>query len=183
RFRAGHRIRLSLSTSYWPMILPPPTDPGLTIDTGSLSLSLPLLGDHREIVVPQPANPNPLPTYIDHSPAKTRRTVERDMTKGVTHYRIYEDTGLVEHPDTGNATQDIRDEVWSIAPGDPHSMTGVSTWTCIAKRDEQSLRTVSTSRLGCSETEWITSAKVEAFEGEEKIFEKTFEKRIRRDFM
>ncbi|MCA1439655.1 CocE/NonD family hydrolase [Ensifer sp. IC4062] len=183
RFRAGHRIRLSLSTSYWPMILPSPTDPGLTIDTASLSLSLPLLGDHREVVVPQPSNPNPLPHYIEHSPAQTRRTVERDMTRGVTHYRIHEDTGLVEHPGTGNATQDIRDETWSIAPDNPHSMTGLSTWTCIAQRGDQSIKTVSTSRLGCTETEWITSAKVEAFEGDEKIFEKTFEKRIRRDFM
>ncbi len=105
------------------------------------------------------------------------------MTKCRTHYRIYENTGLVEHPGTGNATQDIRDETWTIAPDDPHSMTGVSTWTCIARRGQQSLKTVSTSRLGCTETEWITSAKVEAFEDETKIFEKTFEKRIRRDFM
>jgi hypothetical protein len=56
------------------------------------------------------------------------------MTKGRTHYRIYENTGLVEHPGTGNATQDIRDETWTIAPDDPHSITGVSTWTCIARR-------------------------------------------------
>lgn len=183
RFRAGHRIRLSLSTSYWPIILPSPTDPGVTIDTASVSLSLPLLGDHREIVVPQPANPDPLPHYIEHSPSETRRTVERDMTKGLTHYRIYENTGLVEHPGTGNATQDIREETWTIAPDDPHSMTGASTWTCIARRGQQSLKTVSTSRLGCTQSEWITSARVEAFEGETKIFEKTFEKRIRRDFM
>ncbi|MDK1490201.1 CocE/NonD family hydrolase [Sinorhizobium sp. 7-81] len=183
RFRAGHRIRLSLSTSYWPMILPPPTDPGLTIDTATLLLSLPLLGAHREVVVPQPANPNPLPHYIERSPGKTRRTVERDMTKGLTHYRIHEDTGLSEHPDTGYATQDIRDETWSIAPGDPHSMTGLSTWTCVARRDDWSVRTVSTSRLACTQTEWITSAKVEAFEGEQKIFEKSLEKRIKRDFM
>ena len=183
RFRAGHRIRLSLSTSYWPIILPSPTDPGVTIDTASVSLSLPLLGDHREIVVPQPANPDPLPHYIEHSPSETRRTVERDMTKGLTHYRIYENTGLVEHPGTGNATQDIREETWTIAPDDPHSMTGASTWTCIARRGQQSLKTVSTSRLGCTQSEWITSARVEAFEGETKIFEKSFEKRIRRDFM
>jgi uncharacterized protein len=183
RFRAGHRIRLSVSTSYWPMILPPPSDPGLTIDTATLSLALPLLGDHREIVVPQPANVDPLPHYIEHSPPETRRKVERDMAKGVTHYRIYEDTGLIEYPDTGIATQDVRDETWSIAPGDPHSMTGLSTWTCIALRLGQSVRTVATSRLACTASEWITEAKVEAFEGEEKIFEKTFEKRIPRDLM
>lgn len=183
RFRAGHRIRLSLSTSYWPMILPSPSDPGLTIDTASLLLALPLLGDHREIIVPQPANPDPLPTYIELSPPQTRRTVERDLTRGVTHYRIHEDTGLIEHPDTGVATQDIRDETWSISPGDPHSMSGVSTWTCNARRSGRSLKTISQSRLSCTATEWITSAKVEAFEGEEQIFAKTFEKRIRRDLM
>lgn len=183
RFRAGHRIRLSLSTSYWPMILPSPSDPGLTIDTATLSLELPLLGDHHEIVVPQPANPDPLPHYIVHAPAETRRTVERDLTRGVTHYRIYEDTGLIEHPDTGVATQDIRDETWSIVPDDPHSMTGLSTWTCIALRAGQSLKTVSTSRLACTASEWITEARVEAFEEQEKIFEKTFDKRIPRDLM
>lgn len=63
RFRAGNRIRVSLSTSYWPLILPTPTDPGLSIDTASLSLALPLLGAHREITVPEPENPDPLPKY------------------------------------------------------------------------------------------------------------------------
>lgn len=57
RFRTGNRIRVSLSTSYWPLILPSPTDPGLTIDTASLSLALPLLGAHREIAVPGAGKP------------------------------------------------------------------------------------------------------------------------------
>ena len=165
------------------MILPSPTDPGLTIDTSSLSLALPLLGAHKEIVVPEPANPDPLPKYRELTHGSTSRMVERDMTHGMTHYRIYEDTGLSEHPDTGLATQDIRDETWSIAPDDPLSMIRASTWTCVAKRDGWSVRTVSTSTLHCTEGEWVTEAEVVAYEGENRIFEKHFKKRIRRDLM
>ena len=184
RFGAGHRIRLSLSTAYWPMILPAPSDPGLTLDLASLGLALPKLGDHKRITMPEPANPDPLPKYIEHTSGCTSRRVERDMTTGQTHYHIYEDGGLTEHPDTGLATQDIRDETWTIAADDPLSMTGISTWTCIAKRENWSVKTVSVSRIACTATEWLTSASVTAFEGETQIFEKTFEKtRVPRDFM
>src|SRR5690606_4412894 len=52
RFASGHRIRLALSSAYWPMILPPPADATLTLDLGSIGLSLPLLGEHERIDVP-----------------------------------------------------------------------------------------------------------------------------------
>ncbi|MDI7862169.1 CocE/NonD family hydrolase [Rhizobiaceae bacterium n13] len=183
RFKPGHRIRLSISTAYWPMILPGPTDPGLTIDTAGLSLALPLLGKHEPVTVPEPENPDPLPKYLSHLPGETRRSVERDLTDGTTRYRIYEDTGLSEHPDNGLTTQEIRDEVWSITNGDPLSMRGESTWTCIEKREGWSIRTVSTSRLSCTRTEWLTSAEVRAYEGDVEIFRKTFEKKFARDLM
>ncbi|MCY1238725.1 hypothetical protein D9M72_514800 [compost metagenome] len=62
-------------------------------------------------------------------------------------------------------------------------MIGTSTWTCVAKRDGWSVRTVSTSTLHCTESEWITEAEVVAYEGDKQIFEKHFKKRIPRDFM
>src|SRR5690606_7083553 len=63
RFAPGHRIRLALSTAYWPMILPPPVDVSLELDLASVELGLPLLGEHDRISVPEPANPDPLPRY------------------------------------------------------------------------------------------------------------------------
>ncbi len=183
RFGIGHRIRLSLSTAYWPTILPAPTDPGLTIDTGSLALDLPMLGEHDPIVMPEPENPDPLPTYIEHAPSETRRSVERDLINGKTNYRIYEDTGLFEHPDTGLSTRQLRDEVWSIAEGDPLSMSGVSTWTCDMARPGWFVRTICVASIACTQTEWVISAQVKAFEGETQIFEKVFGKAIARDFM
>ena len=182
-FREGHRIRLSLSTAYWPMVLPAPTDPGLTIDRASIGLALPLLGEHQRISVPEPENPDPLPKYIDLEPGETSRSVLRDLTNGVTDYTIYEDTGLTRHPDTGLATRQIRDELWSIAEGDPLSMTGTSTWTCDMQRDDIFLRTITVSTIACTREDWLVSGSITAFEGETEIFERSFDKRIPRDFM
>ena len=183
RFGAGHRIRLSLSTAYWPMVLPPPADPGLTIDLASLGLALPKLGAHAVIDMPEPENPDPLPKYTELAPAETARGVERDLTNGLTEYTIYEDTGLYEHPGTGLATREVRDELWSIADGDPLSMTGTATWTCDMQRDNWFVRTLSTASIACTATDWLISANVRAFEGETQIFEKRFEKTVPRDFM
>jgi putative CocE/NonD family hydrolase len=183
RFGEGHRIRLSLSTAYWPTVLPAPTDPGLTIDIASIGLGMPKLGAHDTIEMKQPDNPDPLPRYIEHKPATTRREVVRDLSANRTDYRIHEDTGLFEHPGTGLSTRQLRDEVWSISPGDPLSMRGVSVWTCDMERPGWSVRTVSTATITCTATDWQTGGSVVAYEGDEQIFEKTFAKTIQRDLM
>ena len=183
RFRTGHRIRLSISTAYWPMILPAPTDPGVTLDLASLSLALPKLGTHEKITVKEPENPNPLPNYTEHTPGTTRRWVTKDMTANRTDYHIHEDTGLSERPGTGLSTRQVREEIWSISPDDPLSMNGQSTWTCDMQRAGWFLRTISTARLSCTAEEWVTTAELVAYEGENEVYRKTFEKRVPRDFM
>src|SRR5690606_7146744 len=90
RFAPGHRIRLALSSAYWPMILPPPADATLTLDLGSMGLSLPLLGDHERIDVPEPSNPDPLPRYESLEAGRAERVVERNLAKGMTRYRVVE---------------------------------------------------------------------------------------------
>lgn len=182
RFRAGHRIRLALSTSYWPMILPPPTDPGVTIDKAGLVLDMPLLGEHQEIAVPEPSDPDPLPTYITHAEGDTLREVTRDITNHLTTYHILDDTGLTEHPDTGLATRQVREEFWSIAPDDPLSMTGTAIWTCDMARPGIEVRTVATTSMSCTETDWLIAIEVEAYDGDELIFERHEETVIARDF-
>ena len=183
RFAPGHRIKLALSTSYWPTILPSPEAPGLTIDTASIRLALPLLAQHERITVAEPENPNPLPQYEMRSPEETRRSVEKDLVTGLTHYRIYEDTGLEVHPQNGLRTQEIRNEDWSIDPNDALSMKGDIDWSIRLERDGWSVSTKTTTTMRCTNKDWIITASVTAFEGEQEIFAKSFEQRIPRDFM
>ncbi|MFC3058682.1 CocE/NonD family hydrolase [Paenirhodobacter populi] len=183
RFAPGHRIKIALSTAYWPLILPSPKAPGVMIDTASLRLFLPLLGAHRRISIPEPADPDPLPRYRMLSEGQTRRSVNRDLMTGVTEYRIHEDTGLEVHPDSGLQSQEIRDEVWSIAPDDPLSVCGQSRWDIRLQREGWQTRSSTFADLRCTETEWVLTAEVHAFENDREVFSKTFSRRIPRDLV
>jgi putative CocE/NonD family hydrolase len=183
RFAPGHRIRLSLSTSYWPIMLPPPYDATLTVDTGSIELSLPKLGAAERIEMKEPEDPNPLPNYLEQLPAASRRSVTRELSTGKTVYRIHEDTGRYEHPDTGLGTRQVREEEWSISEGNPLSMVGEASWVCDMARDGWFVRTVSSAKMTCTAENWVISAEVKAFDGDEQFFEKMFEKVIPRDMM
>ena len=183
RFAPGHRIKVALSTSYWPTILPSPQAPGLTIDTASIRLSMPLLGEHERITVAEPENENPLPVYEMRQPEGTRRSVHKDLVTGLTHYRIYEDTGLEVHPQNGLRTQEIRNEDWSIDPNDPTSVKGDIDWKIRIERDGWSVISKTTTTMRCTAQDWIITASVTGFEGDQEIFAKSFEKRIPRDFM
>ena len=183
RLLPGHRLRVSLSTSYWPLILPPPTDPGVTIDLATLRLALPRAEGLTDVSVPEPENPSPLPAYIERAPGSTERSVTRALDGSATAYRIHEDGGRIEHPLTGLATREVREETWRIANGDPLSMTGEARWTCEKDREGWSIRTESSMRLACTRSDWIVSGHVAAFEGEQEVFRHAWEDRIPRDFM
>jgi predicted acyl esterase len=184
RLAPGHILRLSLSTAYWPMVLPGPQSAGIAIDAASLRLALPLLGaDAKTVDLPEPANPNPLPTYVEHAPAVSRRSVERDLMAGVTRYRLLEDTGLFEHPDTGLATRQVRDETWTIAPDDPLSMVGETRWSTEMRRGDWVVTTQTLASLSCTATDFHYSAEARAFEGERAVHVKTWDGAIPRDFL
>lgn len=181
--RPGHRLRLALATSYWPTILPSPSDPGVTVDTGSLALDLPLLGAHEEIALPEPENPDPLPTYITHGEARSHRRVINDLSAGRTEYHVHNDTGLEEVPGVGMIHGEICDEVWSITQGDPLSSKGHCRWRIDMRRGDWSVRTLSEAWMECTATEWLLRARVTAWEGDEILSERDFEHRVPRDFM
>lgn len=184
RFGTGHRLRLALSNAYWPMVVPPPGGAAISVDvSASSTLRLPLLGDHRDVDVPEPANPDPLPRYVEHAPGASRRTAERDLTAGTACFRVHEDTGAHEHPGTGLTARQVRDERWTLALDAPDRAAGECRWTTEMRRGDWSVRTESVATLTCSADAFEISGAVEAFEGERRIHRKTWKRRIPRDLM
>lgn len=183
RLAPGHRLRLALSSAYWPTILPPPHDATLTVDTATLRLALPLLGAHERIDVAEPEDADPLPIYDQMTPAHADREVRRNLTTGTTEYRISEDTGLVRHPENGLCSAETRDEVWAIRDGDPLSSRGRVERICVTSREGWEAKTISTCALACTADDWAIEARVQAFENGEQVFDKTFARTIPRDLM
>jgi len=183
RFAPGHRIRLSLSSAYWPTILPSPYDATLEIDLATVHLHLPLLGAHRRIDIAEPENPDPLPHYEVLEEGASARSVERDLGEGRTRYRVFEDTGFSRHPGNGLCSREVREEAWSIAADDPLSMKAEIHWTSSAEREGWRTHTHFISHLSCTETEWVISERIEASHNEQKVFERERSARIPRDHM
>ena len=62
-------------------------------------------------------------------------------------------------------------------------MKGTAIWTCDMQRPGWSVRTISISRISCTDRDWLIGASVTAYEAEKQVFEKIFEKSIPRDLM
>ena len=133
--------------------------------------------------MPEPADPNPLPTYEKVAPGESKRWVERDLSDGITRYRIVDDGGLNRHPGNGLASRDRREETWTIHGGDPLSMTGESRWTCVLSREGWETVTHCVSTLSCTASEWLITATVEAAHDGSPVFSRTRTRRIPRDHM
>lgn len=84
-FPEGHRIRLSLSTNYWPIIWPSPVPVTLTLFTGASRLALPIRRpDRRDAALPAFGAPERGPGVPVTKLEDTilRRAIERDPMTG-----------------------------------------------------------------------------------------------------
>ena len=86
RFAAGHRLRVSVATAYWPIIWPAPCAATLTIDSAASQLHLPVRpgGDTHAGFAP-PAHGLDVPVTMIR-PARLERSVTTDFLTGNVTY-------------------------------------------------------------------------------------------------
>jgi len=176
RFMRGHKMRVSISSSYWPMIMPPPETVILTIQLGpDAFIALPVRAGVDVYEQAEPIEENPLPEYRKHQPELSRRWVERNFQTGESHYRVIDDTGEIEVPGHGMRSRHRHDERWTIAADDPLSYRASSSYTCWMQRGDWSIRTESESGFRCDADNFFIRATVRAYEGEDLVHEREWE--------
>ena len=100
-FSPGNRIRIAVSTTYWPLAWPPPEPALLKVWPGTSALTLPIRS-------PDPAGDAALPDFhppeeaasIEHRPLRPlpfRRSVERDLVTNEMVYTLRSDGGEFEN--------------------------------------------------------------------------------------
>lgn len=183
RFLAGHRLRIALSTAYWPMVQPPPAHVTATVTLGTAArLDLPVRKGGDSIDVPSPENPDPMPAFRELVPGRYERAVEHDLNTGRTRYRLLQDSGAYEVPDTdGLVTREVREEHHEIDPADPLTASQTTHWITERRRGDWDVRTVTEQRMTADATHFHIDARLQAFEGERKVYERTWREAIPRD--
>ncbi|MFD2207065.1 CocE/NonD family hydrolase [Kiloniella antarctica] len=190
RFLPGHRIRVSISTAYWPLIMPSPyhvtarilfgKDAVLTLPVRNVSTS----DNKDEIDMPRPDNLDPLPHYKQISPPSVDRWVRKGLSSNETQYNVIEDSGETEIPEHGLRHRYLSSGNWTINTQTPEGASGRSRWTCwMSRGDEWSIRLETEVRIILKADCFEISGDMKAFDDENQIFKRTFEKAIRRDHM
>ncbi len=182
RIPKGHKLRVSISTSYFPLMWPAPEPVTLTVYTGKSYVHVPV---RKEIAGEAPLTWKPAeaaaPARLKElkKPRHSRETVI-DPKTGETRIEIVDDFGSVEIKPHNLITYSVGRENYSIMPDDPLSAKMETHWTEETKRGTWATRTETHGRLTATKTHWIVWGKIEAFEGKKKVFEKVFDEKIER---
>ena len=178
RVPAGHRLRLSISNAYWPLLWPAPTATALTLTAGQVAL--PLLHEGVGTVsFEAPVAADPWRTRVIRATSNSRQTLF-DQQTGITTLQIVDDFGEVEDLDHGLIHGSVAREWWQIHPDDPTSARGRCHWGDRLARGDWSVRTDTHSEMWSDAENFYLTARVEAYEGEALIFERDHERKIAR---
>jgi hypothetical protein len=180
RIPAGHRLRVAISNSYWPMIWPSPEAASLLLTKATLTLPVRPLAraDEVSFAPPEAATPWQIETL---RPAKSERCVEHDHMTGVVTLIVSDDFGEVRDKEHGLVHGSTVRERWSIHPDDPSSARGEIDWTQSYARDGWSVRTETRSAMWSDAKSFHLSARIAAFEGDHLVFERDFGEAVPRD--
>ncbi|MGC5004461.1 CocE/NonD family hydrolase [Streptomyces sp. NBC_00353] len=185
-FSPGHRIRLAVSSSYWPWIWPQAGSAGFTLHADGSLVELPVRHRTEEpsITFEEAEHAEPLvvvlPVTLDEP--RPERLVVRDVARG--EWRLEVDPrygGTRVHPDGLEFTEDGVD-AYTIQENDPLSARTRSDWTIRLHRPEMAwdVKIETRSEISGDEHDFLTSDEMVCKDGDEIVFHRTWVKRIPR---
>ncbi|MGN9758335.1 CocE/NonD family hydrolase [Streptomyces sp. SD31] len=186
-FPPGHRIRLSLSTSYWPLAWPPPQPTLLSVHEHSSTLTLPVRPvDEPDDMPPspfdEPEGTPPLPTH-QLTPSDERWEVKRDLVGYHAELEIVKDRGTVRFDGIDLEAGRRAYERYASIADDFTSVTGESTWTMRFHRGDWDVRVVTHTELSCDRENFFVDATLDAYEADRRVFSRTWNERVPRDLL
>jgi len=186
RFRAGTRIRLAVSNAYWPIAWPSPEAATVTVVTGSSGLVLPqrpLRAEDAELApFEEPAcSPKLRKTQIEQGWEK--RTVTHDRVTGEVVWELDDSDGTYRIEDIDLTISIRRRRRLSIHPGDPTSARAEYDWHRAFSRGHWRVATESNVSVTSMRDAFQVMARMDAFEGESRVFSRNWDEMIPRDLV
>jgi hypothetical protein len=183
----GHRLRLALSTSYWPLAWPAPEPVTLTVFPAGSALVLPVRPDPgaAELPVPplgEPEAARPIPT-TELVPGRERWAVTRDLIDYSAALEVVKDLGVVRFDGVDLTVTRRADERYGWTGDDVGSARGEVDRTVTLARGDWAVRTRTRTVLTCTPTDFHLHAQLDAHEGDERVFAHDWHVTIPRDHL
>ncbi len=181
RLAPGHRLRLALSTTYWPFLWPSPQPATLTLSAGNLDL--PVHQGSRAEWAPPPAETAPAWHHRVLRPGHASRRTEADLISGKISLLVTDDGGDMENLTHGLCSGETMSERWEIHPDDPLSARAVHIWEQRLSRGDWQVKTIAHAEMTASATHLRMQATLTAWEGETLIFTRDWDDQVPRRFV
>ena len=185
-FPAGHRVRIALSTSYFPIAWTAPKPFTLSIRAGGSTLSLPVREprtEDREVAVFPPAEMAPMPETTTLVPGEGSRHIERNVATGEQVTRLIEDGGVYRLESIDLECADGGRSELCIVEGDPASACATWHGWSRRKRGDWQVAVKAKMRVSLSKQSFHITSDLEAFEGERRIFSRSWNHEVPRDHL
>lgn len=182
----GHRIRIAISTSYWPMAWPVPEAAGILIYTGNSRLLLPVRqsqpkDDGLRPFEPPEAAP-PLRMEVGRREYHNWRVV-RDLATDVSKLEVIDDSGSQYIKGIDLKISRLAKEWYTYQGDDFNSVRGETLWEREFSRKNWSVRTMCRTVLTSSTKNFFLRAELDAYEDDKRVYSENWDYVIPRDLV
>jgi len=186
RFPRGNRLRLSLSTSYWPLAWPSPRPVQLTIYGGASTFTLPVRPPRAEDAqlrpFEEPEAADPLAATLIR-PREEEWRVIRDLRRDISKLEVLLDTGVTRYEDIDLEIGSRTLETYTYRADEYDSLAGETRWERKFTRGDWEVRTVTRTLLTSNETSFHLRADLDAYEGASRVFTRSWHAVIPRELV
>ncbi|MCP1366461.1 CocE/NonD family hydrolase, partial [Halomonas sp. BBD48] len=186
-FPVGNAIRLSLSTSYWPLAWPSPVPVTLTVHPAGCRLILPCreTQPQEEAALTQFGPPEAAPPLAVSliQPSQEAWRVIRDLANDRTTLEVINDQGTFRLDDIDLELTSRVVERYSYAYGNYDSLSGWTEWERSFRRGDWMVRSVTRTLMTSNADSFRLRATLDAFEGDSRVFAKSWDEEIPRDLV
>ncbi|NTT85334.1 CocE/NonD family hydrolase [Tabrizicola sp. SY72] len=186
-FPPGHRMAVSLSTTYFPIAWPSPELAMLTVHLGDSALELPVRPPRAEdAALPAfgPAEEAPQTPSIAHEvPQAPRRQVTRDLLSGRMQVDFPRWTYAKTMPDIGQTQSSVGICRHLVVDGDPTSAEMTTDYLVEMAFPGVTIRHHSRGRMSCTAMHFRIEMQLEAHEDGKLVFARHWDEEIARDMV
>lgn len=188
---AGNRLRLSVSTSYWPLAWPSPEQATVTLTAGQSTLTLPVRTPRAEdddlwpFGEPEGAPDLEVTPLTDGEHAWR---VTRDLATDVSRLEVLNDQGSFRIDETDTVVRRDTSEWYEFTRNDVNSVRGETRTVRRFERDDWRVEVVTRTVLTSTPEDFRITAQLDAYEldaerGDPRVYAQSWQRSISRDLV
>jgi hypothetical protein len=186
RFPAGHRLRISVSTSYWPLAWPSPVSARVTVYTMGSVVRIPVRAprdeDDQLEAFGEPRGARPLARQIDEQPEQNW-LVHHDLSSDEATLEVINNAGTYTLEDNGLTIGSHAREIYRSNADDVDTVRARTVWERTMRRGEWQIRTKTQTVLRSTPDHFVVWATLDAWEGEKRVFSRNWDEKVPRDLV